>query len=58
MLFRSLFIAGIIFGIIGLISAPKPKETGKPVLGFILSLIGTILSLVIGLGGLLLMIAS
>ena len=53
-----LFIAGIIFGIIGLISAPKPKETGKPVLGFILSLIGTILSLVIGLGGLLLMIAA
>lgn len=53
-----LFIAGIIFGIIGLLCAPKPKETGKPVPGFILSLVGTILSLVIGLGGLLLMIAS
>ena len=53
-----LFIAGIIFGIIGLIAAPKPKETGKAVPGYILSLIGTILSLVVGLGGLLLMIAS
>lgn len=53
-----LFIAGIIFGVIGLIAAPKPKETGKVVPGYILSLIGTILSLVVGLGGLFLMIAS
>ena len=53
-----LFIAGIILGIIGLISAPKPKETGKAVPGYILSIIGIILSLVIGFGGFFLMIIS
>ncbi|MDE6107862.1 MAG: hypothetical protein K2F83_04210, partial [Oscillospiraceae bacterium] len=44
------FFVGIIFGVIGLICAPKPKVTGKPVPGYVLSLIGTILSLLIGLG--------
>lgn len=52
------FIVGIIFGIIGLICAPKPKDTGKAVLGYTLSLIGTVLSLIIGLGGFIAMMAA
>lgn len=44
------FIAGLIFGIIGFISAPKPKKVGRTVPGFTLSVIGILLSLVVGLG--------
>lgn len=54
-----IFIAGIIFSVIGLLSAPKPKETGgKAVPGFILCCVGLALSLLIGVGGFILIILS
>ncbi len=44
----SLFLAGIILSVIGLLIAPKPKATGgKPELGFILCCVGLGLSLVV-----------
>lgn len=46
-----LFIAGVILSVIGLIAAPKPKETGgKPVAGFTLCCIGLALSLLLNVG--------
>jgi len=53
-----LFIAGLILSVIGLMAAPKPRETGKPVPGFILCCVGLALSLLIGGGGFVLMILS
>ena len=52
------FLVGIIFGIIGFINAPKPKEVGRTVPGYTLSVIGIILSLVVGLGVFRLFLAS
>ena len=57
--FSWLFIAGLILSVIGLISAPKPKETGgKPVPGFILCCVGLALSLLLNVGGFLLIAFS
>lgn len=43
-------LAGIILGVIGLLFAPKPKQTGgKPAAGFLLCLAGLVLSLLIPL---------
>lgn len=52
-------LAGLVFGVIGLLSAPKPKETGgKAVPGFILSCVGLGLSLLLSVGGYILIIIS
>lgn len=52
-------LAGLVFGVIGLLSAPKPKETGgKAVPGFILSCAGLGLSLLLSVGGYILIILS
>lgn len=57
--FSWLFIAGLILSVIGLMSAPKPRETGgKPVPGFILCCVGLVLSLLLNVGFFLFMIIS
>jgi len=52
-------LLGLVFGIIGIIAAPKPKETGgKPVAGFILCAVGLGLSIVLTAAWILVMIIS